>query len=380
LHPNERAWLEDDGNIEEFIQWMCETNNDCSLNGDIDKARSILSRQALRQIDFSWNYFLGDAKEIDLWAGEFLLNESGLTVDGDQGFIARSGGDYYNYKLFLDDAYNNLDFYKENIFAGILPDRTVKGLELKLLAEQLGLLTGSGDLSAIYNDPMFYGDASEAAALALMNNMLKGYGEAFNVCDGDADCAFDRMITTPLSDLYSGQLDKFLNSNADNINMLGAVYNNQNMGAGQHFENAINAAIATLAVIGTKQAITGIKDKITGNSQMLPGYIEGLPVPKDLPTQIHSGAQGKHIIGHSNFMSGRSTLDPGINPQQLLDGIHSGQHNIIGYNARNMPIVNFGKQIGVDAVSGLPTQYGVVHYGKNGAHIVPHNPTLINKP
>jgi len=29
------------------------------------------------------------------------------------------------------------------------------------------------------------------------------------------------------------------------------------------------------------------------------------------------------------------------------------------------------------ASSGLPTQYGTIHSGKNGAHIVPTNPTIV---
>ncbi|WP_158296276.1 polymorphic toxin type 50 domain-containing protein [Stutzerimonas nosocomialis] len=31
-----------------------------------------------------------------------------------------------------------------------------------------------------------------------------------------------------------------------------------------------------------------------------------LPVPSDLPANIHIGQQGKHIRGHNNFIEGRS--------------------------------------------------------------------------
>lgn len=46
-------------------------------------------------------------------------------------------------------------------------------------------------------------------------------------------------------------------------------------------------------------------------------------------------------------------------------------------NSRGQPIVDFGKPIGVDAATGISTQYGTIHSGENGAHIVPANPTTI---
>ncbi|MBS9435793.1 filamentous hemagglutinin N-terminal domain-containing protein [Photorhabdus noenieputensis] len=99
---------------------------------------------------------------------------------------------------------------------------------------------------------------------------------------------------------------------------------------------------------------------------------KGLPTPQGLSKEIHLGQQGKHIIGHNNYIPGRSPLAEGVDPQKLLNGVHSGEYPIIRMTPRNQPIVNFGKPIG--KYEGQPTNYGIIHYGKNGAHIVPANP------
>ena len=99
----------------------------------------------------------------------------------------------------------------------------------------------------------------------------------------------------------------------------------------------------------------------------------------NVATTIHPGQQGKHVPGDNNFIPGRSTLNANVDPQQLLDGLHGGQYPVIGTGLRGQPIVDFGKPIGVDAATGLPTQYGTIHSGKNGAHIVPTNPSTIGK-
>ena len=80
---------------------------------------------------------------------------------------------------------------------------------------------------------------------------------------------------------------------------------------------------------------------------------------------------------HNNYLPGKSPINSNINPQELLDGVHSGKYPIISKGSRGNVIVDFGKPIGVDNRTGLPTNLGAVHSGKNGAHIVPHNPTLI---
>lgn len=97
-------------------------------------------------------------------------------------------------------------------------------------------------------------------------------------------------------------------------------------------------------------------------------------------TPLHEGAQGKHQRGHNNHLPGRSELtDP--DPQGLLD-----EHAKTGVQVGDTPVgepgskerVDFGREIGtyVDPQTGVgsPTQNGIIHYGKNGAHIVPSRP------
>ncbi|WP_418889829.1 DUF637 domain-containing protein [Pseudomonas putida] len=99
--------------------------------------------------------------------------------------------------------------------------------------------------------------------------------------------------------------------------------------------------------------------------------ISKLPVPNDLPTKIHMGQQGKHIKGHNNFEEGRSYFNDGVDPVELLGGVHSGKYPVVGAGARGNPIVDFGRPIGVDGRTGQSVTRGQIHYGKNGAHIVP---------
>jgi RHS repeat-associated protein len=95
-----------------------------------------------------------------------------------------------------------------------------------------------------------------------------------------------------------------------------------------------------------------------------------------LPSKIHTGSQGKHIVGHNNYNPnlGKSILD--ANSQTLLDGVNLGKYSILRKNQNNV-IVDFGENIGTFFKNGKavgPTQYGTIHYGNKGAHIVPANP------
>lgn len=97
----------------------------------------------------------------------------------------------------------------------------------------------------------------------------------------------------------------------------------------------------------------------------------------NVASNIHAGQQGKHVLGHNNFIPGRSYFDEGVDPQKLLNGAHAGEFPVVGYGSRGQPIVDFGQNIGVDGSSGLATRYGTIHSGKNGAHIVPTNPATV---
>lgn len=86
----------------------------------------------------------------------------------------------------------------------------------------------------------------------------------------------------------------------------------------------------------------------------------------------HSGKQGKHIPGHSNYQQGKSIFTG--DSQRLLDR-HAGTGEWVGQNRER---VNFGETIGkwVDLKTGkeISTTNGIIHYSKKGAHIVPARP------
>lgn len=96
--------------------------------------------------------------------------------------------------------------------------------------------------------------------------------------------------------------------------------------------------------------------------------------------QIHDGKQGKHVPGHNNFIQGRSELTH-PDPQQLVDDF-AGTGDAVGNVPPGEPgykeRVDFGQTIGyyVDPASGekSETTMGIIHYAKDGVHIVPARP------
>lgn len=63
----------------------------------------------------------------------------------------------------------------------------------------------------------------------------------------------------------------------------------------------------------------------------------------NVASNIHAGQQGKHVLGHNNFIPGRSYFDEGVDPQKPLNGSHAGEFPVVGYGSRGQPIVDFGK-------------------------------------
>ncbi|WP_459772695.1 hemagglutinin repeat-containing protein [Asaia astilbis] len=91
--------------------------------------------------------------------------------------------------------------------------------------------------------------------------------------------------------------------------------------------------------------------------------------------KLHEGAQGKHLEGHRNYdeTRGRSVITE--DPEELLQGVISGKYKIIR-EGNGKYVVDFGKKIGrFGGASGPESQFGTVHTGKNGSHIVPANPS-----
>jgi RHS repeat-associated protein len=93
------------------------------------------------------------------------------------------------------------------------------------------------------------------------------------------------------------------------------------------------------------------------------------PVPR-----IHMGQQGKHIVGHNNYIPGRSIFKHS-DPQGLLNRF-GGTGQPVGNVERGLPgfreRVDFQQVIG--EINGVETTKGIIHYAKDGAHIVPALP------
>jgi RHS repeat-associated protein len=96
------------------------------------------------------------------------------------------------------------------------------------------------------------------------------------------------------------------------------------------------------------------------------------PSPK-----VNAGQQGKHQPGHNNYQPGRSVLK--ADPSEL--GRHAGTGQQVGKIEVGLPgskeRVDFGQAIGthVDKAGNVSeTTVGIIHYGKEGMHIVPARP------
>ena len=91
--------------------------------------------------------------------------------------------------------------------------------------------------------------------------------------------------------------------------------------------------------------------------------------------KLHSDRQGKHIVGHKNYIHGRSIFSGTVKDAAELINNFSGKGVMIGPGKER---VDFGRTIGyyVDKTTGTrhPTTVGMIHYSKNGSHIVPAKP------
>ncbi|WP_303840137.1 polymorphic toxin type 50 domain-containing protein [Apibacter mensalis] len=99
-------------------------------------------------------------------------------------------------------------------------------------------------------------------------------------------------------------------------------------------------------------------------------------ITKNISKTIHSGKQGKHIVGHNNYEVGRSILE--ADAQKLLDAVHAGNVKSMRVINESKTSVDFGKVIGsyINPETGkaVSTNVGTVINSKTGAHIVPARP------
>ena len=96
---------------------------------------------------------------------------------------------------------------------------------------------------------------------------------------------------------------------------------------------------------------------------------------KEIPQTLNEAAQARHIPTGSGYKPGRSVLT--ADPEILLEGIHAGKYKIIRIINEHKVTVEFAEEIGYYySKRKLPqaTRYATIHYGAEGAHIVPANP------
>ncbi len=133
--------------------------------------------------------------------------------------------------------------------------------------------------------------------------------------------------------------------------------------------------VADVAKTGDK-IIDGVKaaDKAT-DSAKIAKKVSNASDYSNFSKNVHSGRQGKHIVGHNNYQKGKSVFNGTTADAQNLIKKYSGTGRKQGANKE---IVDFKKTIDkyVDPTTGksYDTTMGTIHYSKDGAHIVPARP------
>lgn len=96
-----------------------------------------------------------------------------------------------------------------------------------------------------------------------------------------------------------------------------------------------------------------------------------------ISTTILDGKQGKHILGHNNYIEGRSFLYEGVDPQALVDkyaGKGTIKRDATGKWAhKEVAVADTPIGCVVSQLDGsqTPTKAFTIHYSKKGTHIVP---------
>lgn len=97
------------------------------------------------------------------------------------------------------------------------------------------------------------------------------------------------------------------------------------------------------------------------------------------PKTIESGKQGKHILDHNNYISGRSYLTISLEEAQTLVEQYAGTGEVAiteGLKWKNKEIIRTNHVVGVDVDQvtgeGVETTDFKIHYSKKGVHIVPY--------
>ena len=96
------------------------------------------------------------------------------------------------------------------------------------------------------------------------------------------------------------------------------------------------------------------------------------------PLKIEVGKQGKHILGHNNYIEGRSYLTISLEEAQELVNKYAGTGELeidSNGNWKKREVIKTNKNIGVNVSmidgSEIVTSNFKIHYSKKGTHIVP---------
>ena len=151
---------------------------------------------------------------------------------------------------------------------------------------------------------------------------------------------------------------------------------------GELTQTVATAGAAAAAGKGLKGAKAAKKTKPKKKNGLADaGSKSGIKTVKGYDAKVNVGQQNKHIPGTNEYKNAlnngqtKSILYGDINDIQSLLNQKAGTGKFLGTNKER---VDFGKVIGqyIDPETGIgvETTKGIIHYGKNGAHIVPARP------
>jgi hypothetical protein len=115
-----------------------------------------------------------------------------------------------------------------------------------------------------------------------------------------------------------------------------------------------------------------VLSKLKSEDELPPGRTDRV-----LAVPVHVGRQGKHLPGHNNFQPGGSVLlaNPAVLDQKAGTGEQVGRVPLGESGSKER--VLFDAEIGYyvdESGRRLPTRVGIVHYSRDGIHIVPARP------
>ena len=91
--------------------------------------------------------------------------------------------------------------------------------------------------------------------------------------------------------------------------------------------------------------------------------------------QLGGRKQGKHIIGHNNYVKGKSILNVSAETAQELIHKYGGTGQKIGANRERVDFKRIiGKYVETNTGKSYDTTIGTIHYSNSGTHIVPEKP------